>query len=73
MKGDIVVRPKGATHILVMDDKYAGKYVATPSFNNKKVIAVGDTLHATWDLAHDRGYNNPVVFHVPNKDSVCLY
>ena len=59
--------------ILVKNKRYTGKYVAMPSFNERKVIASGKDPHAVIDRAKQKGYEYPVVIFVPAKGCPNIY
>jgi hypothetical protein len=61
-------------NILVKDgDKYGGKYVATKSFKDKKVISFGKNPSKVFEKAKKKGVKDPVIFYVPEKDMVHIY
>lgn len=45
--------------------KYQGKYVATESFNTRKVIASGKDPVVVRQKAIDSGVESPVVMYIP--------
>jgi hypothetical protein len=53
--------------------KYAGKYVATASFNDKKVIASGKDASKVRKQAIDKGYKSPVMLFIPRKNTIHIY
>jgi len=53
-------------------NKYRGKFVATSSFNDKKVIAFGIDPQKVAEKA-EKKCDSPVVFFVPKKDTVHIY
>ena len=53
--------------------KYAGKYIAMPSFNIKTVIASGRNPEAVVSRAKKKGYSSPVVDYVPGKKEFNFY
>ena len=60
--------------VLVNDiEKYSGKYVATRTFADKNVISFGDDPVKVFHDAKKAGANDPVVFYVPEKDTVHIY
>ncbi|MBM4135624.1 MAG: succinyl-CoA synthetase subunit alpha [Nitrospira sp.] len=62
------------SNILIKDgDKYGGKYVATKSFKNKKVISFGTDPLKVFEEAKKKGAKDPVIFYVPEKDTVHIY
>ena len=63
-----------APHVLVKNyEKYAGMYVATRSFKDKKVITAGKDMVAVHREAQKKGVEEPVVFYVPQKGMVYIY
>ena len=59
---------------LVLDaDKYTGKYVATRSFKNKKVISFGTDPLRVYEKAKKLGVREPVILYIPKKDEVLIY
>jgi hypothetical protein len=62
------------SNVLVKDgNKYGGKYVATKSFGDKKVISSGKDIKKVYDNAKKKGIEDPVVFYIPKKDVVQIY
>lgn len=53
--------------------KYAGKFVATGSFNDKTVVASGKDPLKVREKAINSGHASPVVFFVPAKNSIHIY
>jgi len=53
--------------------KYAGKFVATSSFNDKTVVAAGKDPLKVRKEAINKGHTSPVVFFVPDKNSMHIY
>ena len=62
-----------AKSIISSGKKYAGKFVATRSFNDKKVIASGKNPSDVRKEAIDQGHKSPVVFFVPSKNAIHIY
>jgi len=59
---------------LVSNEKrYSGKYVATRSFKNKKVIACGADPLKVYERAKRLGVRESVLLYVPEKDEVLIY
>jgi len=58
---------------LGIDSKYEGKYVATATFNDKKIVASGDSPIIVLQKAIKAGFAEPVVFFVPENDTLFLY
>jgi len=58
---------------LVKSDDFSGKYVAVADFATDEVVASGDNLTAVFADARERGFDEPVVFFVPDKNLPQLY
>jgi hypothetical protein len=66
-----MIKTEGRTSQAKMKtDDYAGKYVATPSFNDRTVIAVGKSWATVQTEARRKGVQQPVVIYVSARDSV---
>ena len=55
------------------EKKYSGKYVALKSFTDDTVISSGDRIQEVYKKAEKKGYKNPVIAHVPEKDVIQIY
>jgi len=53
--------------------RYEGKFVATESFNNKTVVASGKNPDAVIARAAEKGCKSPVVFFVPDRNTIHIY
>ncbi len=53
--------------------KYGGKFVATKSFTDTKIIASGTDPLKVYDEAKESGAMNPVIDYVPEEGMVCIY
>jgi hypothetical protein len=53
--------------------KYQGKYVATRSFKNKKVLCAGKDPLKVFNRAKKQGASNPVVTFIPQKGIIHIY
>lgn len=53
--------------------KYAGKFVATPSFSDRSIISSASTIGKTIERANKKGYANPVVVKIPKKGTKFLF
>ena len=62
-----------AKKAIVNNKKFAGKYVAMPSFNRRTVVASGINPTAVVNRAAKKGYNAPVVIYVPDKKAFNVY
>ena len=61
-------------HILVNNSrKYSGRYVATASFSDTKVLYSGDDPADVLNQAKKSGVDDPVVFYVPREDLTQSY
>lgn len=62
------------TNVLVKDsEKFGGKFVATRSFENKKVLSHGTDPAKVFNEAKEKGVKDPVVFYVPQKNITQIY
>ncbi len=60
--------------ILLKDsEKYGGKYVATKSFKDRKVVSYGSEPGKVFNEAKEKGVKEPVVFYVPKKGMVQIF
>ena len=59
--------------ILVSTDEFSGRYVAMKSFEDNTIVGVGDDPERALKEAEARGFNNPVLLYVPEKDLVHIY
>ncbi len=53
--------------------KYAGKFIATPSFNSRRVVASGRNPEHVRDRAVRKGFRSPVVVFVPGHKMYCVF
>lgn len=60
-------KPKGASRVLSRNVQHEGKFVAWPSFNNRKVVATGATRVAAKKRATINGYPDAVVSYIPQQ------
>lgn len=58
---------------LVTEEGYEGKYVALASFLKRSVVACGDDPKVVAEQAREAGYENPVIFFVPQRDVSLIY
>lgn len=54
-------------------EQYGGKYVALKSFDDKDVVSWGENPLYVYNEAKDKGVEDPVVFYVPEKNSIHVY
>ncbi|OHE61272.1 MAG: hypothetical protein A2Z47_11280 [Thermodesulfovibrio sp. RBG_19FT_COMBO_42_12] len=59
--------------VLVNSDEYNGRYVAMRSFEDHTVIGVGDDPETAMKDALSKGYKDPVLLYIPEKDVVHIY
>lgn len=59
--------------ILVTTDKFNGRYVAMKSFDDNTIVGVGDEPEKALKDAESKGFKNPVLLYVPEKDIVHIY
>ena len=60
-------------HALITEQGYDGKYVALKSFIDRKVVASGDDPRLVMKQAKKTGYENPVIFFIPQQDVSLVY
>ncbi len=58
---------------LVNEKGFEGQYVALISFLERAVIASGDDPKKVVEQANQKGYSNPVIFFVPQRDMSLVY
>ncbi|MBD3242580.1 MAG: hypothetical protein GF331_18465 [Chitinivibrionales bacterium] len=58
---------------LLKNDEYAGKYVALRSRDDDTVVGSGDTPRDATREAEENGCSSPVLFYVPERQSVNIY
>ena len=59
--------------VLVNTDEYNGRYVAMKSFDDHTVVGVGDDPETAMKEAISKGYINPVLVYIPEKEVVHIY
>lgn len=59
--------------VLVNSDEYNGCYVAMRSFEDHTIIGVGDDPETAMKDALSKGYQDPVLLYIPEKDVVHIY
>lgn len=59
--------------VLVNSDEYNGRYVAMRSFEDHTIIGVGDDPETAMKDALSKGYKDPVLLYIPEKDVVHIY
>lgn len=58
---------------LIKEKKYSGCYVAIEDFDKAVVISSGKDPQKVYEEAVKKGYFEPVIVFVPNKDIVQIY
>lgn len=59
--------------LFVDNEKYAGCFVATPSFSDRLIISSGSTFIETITSAREKGFESPVVLKIPKKGTKFLF
>jgi hypothetical protein len=59
--------------ILVSTDEFSGRYVAMKSFEDNTIVGVGDDPEKALKEAEAKGFKNPVLLYIPEKDLVHIY
>ena len=59
--------------ILVTSDEFNGCYVAMVNFDDNTIVGVGDDPEQAIKDAEEKGYKNPVLLYIPEKDVVHIY
>jgi hypothetical protein len=59
--------------LLVTTDEYNGRYVAMKSFDDNTIVGVGDNPEEALKDAERKGFKNPVLLYIPEKDLVHIY
>lgn len=54
-------------------ERFGGQYVAIKSFSNHEVISHGIEPEDVLQEAHEKGFGDPVLIYVPEKDTVHIY
>lgn len=53
--------------------KYQGKYVATATFNERKVLSSGKDPVQVRQKAIDKGVKSPVIVYIPEPTTVYIF
>jgi len=59
--------------ILVTTDIFNGRYVAMKSVDDNTIVGVGEDPEKALKDAEVKGYKNPVLLYIPEKDLVHIY
>jgi len=54
-------------------ERFEGKYVALASLEDGKVISGGEDPEKILAEAAEKGFPNPILLFVPDKDTVSIY
>lgn len=59
--------------ILVSTNEYNGRYVAMKSFDDNTIVGEGVDPEKALKDAEVKGFKNPVLLYIPEKDVVHIY
>jgi hypothetical protein len=59
--------------ILVTTDEFNGRYVAMKSVDDNTIVGVGEDPEKALKDAEGKGFKDPVLLYVPEKDLVHIY
>ncbi len=59
--------------VMVSTDEYNGRYVAMKSFDDHTIVGVGDDPESALKNAKSKGYKEPVLLYIPEKELVHIY
>jgi hypothetical protein len=59
--------------ILVTTDEFNGRYVAMKSVDDNTIVGVGDGPEIALREAEEKGFKNPILLYIPEKDLVHIY
>jgi hypothetical protein len=59
--------------ILVTTDEFNGRYVAMKSVDDNTIVGVGDDPEKALREAEEKGFKNPILLYIPEKDLVHIY
>jgi hypothetical protein len=59
--------------VLVTTEEFNGRYVAMKNFDDSTIVGVGDDPENALKDAESKGYKNPVLLYIPEKDLVHIY
>jgi len=59
--------------ILVNTNEFNGRYVAMKSFHDNTIVGVGVDPEKALKDAEAKGFKNPVLLYIPEKDLVHIY
>jgi hypothetical protein len=59
--------------ILITTDEFNGRYVAMKSVEDNTIVGVGEDPEKALREAEEKGFKNPVLLYIPEKDLVHIY
>lgn len=59
--------------ILVTTDEFNGRYAAMKSVDDNTIVGVGEDPEKALKDAEARGFKNPVLVYIPEKELVHIY
>jgi hypothetical protein len=59
--------------VLVTTDEFNGRYVAMKSVDDNTIVGVGEDPGKALREAEAKGFKNPVLLYVPERDVVHIY
>lgn len=59
--------------ILVTTDEFNGRYVAMKSVDDNTIVGVGDDPEKALREAEEKGFKNPILLYIAEKDLVHIY
>ena len=59
--------------ILVTTDEFNGRYVAMKSVDDNTIVGVGEDPEKALRDAERKGFKDPVLLYIPEKDLVHIY
>jgi len=59
--------------VLIKEKKYSGQYVVIKDLTDPTVIAAGNDPQKIYLEAKEKGFTEPIILFVPDKDLVQIY
>ena len=59
--------------LLVATDEFNGRYVAMKSVDDNTIVRVGDDPEIALNDAEAKGFKDPVLLYIPERDLVHIY
>jgi hypothetical protein len=59
--------------ILVTTDEFNGRYVAMKGIDDNTIVGVGEDPEKALKDAESKGFKDPVLLYIPEKDLVHIY